>query len=117
MAVSVFAPFAGRNAFTWFMNISSIGGAVSMAYTSLAAMKFSISEKRTDMIIFGSAGFILSVSFVLLLLIPMWHDYSLRWPSYVIVTIWTVLGGTFFYLRRFRIIKRFRKVRELSLHG
>ena len=117
MIVSLFAPFAGRNALNWLVDISSIGGAVGMSYTSLAAVKFALSEKRKDMIIFGIAGFIFCVIFAVLLLVPFWHEYSLEWPSYLILVFWIILGGVFFYVRRFRLRKRLHEIRELYLHG
>ena len=115
MLISFFAPFLGRTALNWLVEISSIGGAVGMAYTSLAAVKFALCEKRTDMIIFGIAGFIFCVIFAVLLLVPFWHEYSLEWPSYVILLLWIILGGVFFYLRRSRIRKRLHESRLLYL--
>ena len=103
MAVSILAPFAGRNALGWTVDMSSIGGAVSMAYTSLAAVYFAKSEekKRIDMIIFGSAGFIFSVIFALLLLIPVGFDCSLEMPSYILLVMWSILGVIFYRRKNF----------------
>ena len=112
MAVSLFAPFIGRTAMGWLVDISSIGGAVGMAYTSLASVKFALGEKRRDMIIFGAAGFIFSVIFAVMLLIPFWYEYALQWPSYFMLLLWIILGGVFFYVRRFRIKSRIREIRR-----
>ena len=111
MSVSLFAPFIGRNALNWLVDISSIGGAVGMAYTSLSAVKFALSEKRRDMIIFGIAGFVFCVIFALMLLIPIWPEYSLQWPSYVMLLLWIILGAVFFYIRRVRITRRIHEIR------
>ncbi|MBQ4469032.1 MAG: APC family permease [Synergistaceae bacterium] len=112
MAVSFFAPFIGRTAMGWLVDISSIGGAVGMAYTSLASVKFAFSEGRNDMIIFGSAGFIFSVIFAVMLLIPFWREYALQWPSYLLLFIWVILGGVLFCVRRFRIRNKIREIRR-----
>ncbi len=112
MTISLFAPFIGRTAMGWLVDISSIGGAVGMAYTSLASVKFALSERRRDMIVFGSAGFVFSVMFAVLLLIPFWREYALQWPSYVMLLLWIILGGVFFYVRRFRIRNRIHEIRR-----
>ena len=96
LVVSALAPFAGRNALGWTVDMSSIGGAVSLAYTSLASVRFAVKEKRIDMIIFGSVGFVFSVMFALLLLIPVEGlECSLEGPSYILLAIWVILGVMF----------------------
>ncbi len=96
LIVSALAPFAGRNALGWTVDMSSIGGAVSLAYTSLASVHFALKEKRTDMMIFGSVGFVFSLMFALLLLIPVKGlDCSLEGPSYILLAVWVVLGFIF----------------------
>ena len=98
MMVSMLAPFVGRNALGWTVDMSSIGGAISLAYTSLASVHFALPEKRTDMLIFGSLGFVFSVMFALLLLIPIpGLDCSLEGPSYVLLIVWVILGVKFYY--------------------
>ena len=97
MSISLLAPFIGRNALGWAVNMSSVGGAISFGYTSLAAFKFSRIEGRTDIMIFGGLGFILSMIFALLLLVPIPSlDCSLDLPSYILLVLWTVLGAEFF---------------------
>lgn len=97
MSVSMFAPFVGRNALGWTVDMSSLGGAVSLAYTSLAAVHFARRERRTDMIIFGGVGFVFSVIFALLLLVPIsWLNCSLEVPSYFLLMLWIFLGVIFF---------------------
>lgn len=97
MFVSFFAPFVGRNALGWTVEMSSIGGAVSFGYTSLAAMKFAREEKRTDIMIFGLAGLIFAVVFAFLLLVPVKGlDCSLELPSYILLLVWVILGAELF---------------------
>ena len=97
LIISAIAPFAGRNALGWTVDMSSIGGAVSLAYTSLAAAYFAYHERELYMIILGSAGFIFSVMFALLLLIPVEGlDCSLEGPSYILLIVWVILGMIFY---------------------
>ena len=104
MFVSILAPFAGRNALGWTVDMSSIGGAIGFAYTSLAAYKHSLDEKRIDIAIFGLLGFILSVLFALLLLIPIpGLDSSLARESYILLVVWIFMGAAFFSSNKFRL--------------
>ena len=97
MFVSFFAPFVGRNALGWTVEMSSIGGAVGFGYTSLAAMKFAYAERRTDIMIFGGAGLIFSAVFAFLLLVPVKGlDCSLELPSYVLLLVWVIMGAELF---------------------
>lgn len=97
MLVSAFAPFMGRNALAWTVDMSSIGGAVSFGYTSLAALHFARAEKRTDIMIFGITGFIFSFMFAFFLLVPVSGlDCSLELPSYVLLLIWIIIGAELF---------------------
>ena len=100
--VSVFAPFVGRNALGWTVDMSSLGGAVSLAYTALSAVKFARLEGRRDIVIFGGVGFAFSVMFAVLLLVPVKGlDCSLAGPSYVLLVVWVILGVIFYrYTRR-----------------
>ena len=97
LIVSALAPLVGRNALGWTVDMSSIGGAVSFAYTSLASVFFAFREKRTDMLIFGVIGFVFSVMFALLLLVPVKGlDCSLEGPSYILLVMWVILGILFY---------------------
>lgn len=98
MGVSAFAPFIGRNALGWTVDMSSLGGAVSLAYTALAAAKFAHLEGRRDIVIFGWLGFVFSVMFAFLLLVPVpMLDCSLEGPSYILLIIWVALGIIFWH--------------------
>ena len=91
--VSLPAPFVGRNALGWTVDMSSIGGAISFGYTSLAALHFARIERRKDIIIFGTIGLIFSILFAFFLLVPVRGlDCSLEFPSYILLLVWTVAG-------------------------
>ncbi|MFR7442520.1 MAG: APC family permease [Sellimonas intestinalis] len=45
MAISMIAPFLGRNALGWIVDMSSIGAAIGYGYTSVAALKYAKKSK------------------------------------------------------------------------
>lgn len=96
VSVSSFAPFVGRNVLSWLVDMSSIGGAISFGYTSLAAVNFARQEKRVDIMIFGYLGVVLSVMFAVLLLVPLGFGCELSVPSYVMLGVWMMLGLVFY---------------------
>lgn len=71
MLISLFAPFFGRTALGWIVDMSSIGAAIGYGYTSLAAFSFARKEKNIMIMISGILGFMISLVFAVLLLIPI----------------------------------------------
>ncbi len=93
MVVSISIVLLGRHVISWTVDMASIGGAIGYGYTSLAAYKFSRLENRKDVAIFGMLGFVLSVIFAVLLLVPIpGLDSSLSLPSYFMLIAWIVIG-------------------------
>ena len=97
---SILTSLLGRHALGWAVDIASIGGAIGFAYTSLAAYKYSLAEHRKDVAILGMIGFIFSVIFALLLLVPLpgISTNALSIQSYLILAFWIILGVIFYYL-------------------
>ena len=53
--------------------------------------------------IFGVTGFIFSLIFALLLLVPVsGFDCSLDTSSYILLVLWIILGAVFFFFMRTR---------------
>ena len=50
--------FFGRNLLGWAVDMSSIGGAISFGYTSIATLKYAKQEKKNDIVIFAAIGFL-----------------------------------------------------------
>lgn len=97
MIVSIFTLLTGRDAIGLTVDVASLGGAVGFGYTSLAAYKYSREENRRDVAFLGMLGFIFSVIFAVLLLVPIpGISSSLSTESYLILIIWIAMGG-FFY--------------------
>lgn len=97
MLISFIAPFFGRTALGWIVDMSSLGAAIGFAYTSFAALKFAIQDKRPTIVASGIIGGILSIAFAVLLLVPIpGLNCSLGPESYVCLVIWVVLGVAFY---------------------
>lgn len=97
MAISVIIPFFGRTAISWIIDVTTVGGTIIYFYASAAAFKESRSRKNRTGTVFGLLGIIISVGFALYFLIPNISSVStLATESYLILTIWSVLGLVFF---------------------
>ena len=95
----------GRSVLGWVFDMASIGGAIGFAYTSISAFKYSFSEKRIDIAIFGIMGFIFSLGFAVLLLVPIpGLNVSLSRESYILLIVWLVIGAVFYYRRRLKYV-------------
>ena len=101
MIVSILTSLLGRRALGWAVDVASIGGAIGFAYTSLASWKYSLSEDRKDVAILGMMGFIFSVIFAFLLLVPLpgVSTALLSKESYLILVIWIIMGIIFYCTR------------------
>ena len=100
LAVSMIAPFMGRTALGWIVDMSSLGAAVGYGYTSLVAYKYAKDEGDTPIKITGILGAAFSILFALLLLVPLpGLNIALGKESYVFLLLWTVTGY-FFYRSR-----------------
>lgn len=96
LIISLAAPFFGRTALGWIVDMSSIGAAIGYGYTSLAAFKYAKKEKNAAIMITGVAGTIMALVFVVLLLVPIPAlNCSLGKESYISLIVWVILGAVF----------------------
>ena len=99
LVIALAAPFFGRTALGWIVDMSSIGAAIGYGYTSLAAYRFAKKERNTEVMITGIIGSIMALIFMILLLIPIpVFNCSLGKESYICFIIWIVMG-VIFYVR------------------
>ncbi len=97
LIISMIASLFGRTALGWIVDMSSTGAAVGYGYTSLAALHFAKKENNTGIMITGIIGFIMSLVFIVLLLVPIpMFNCSLGKESYISLVIWIILGGVFY---------------------
>ena len=103
VAVSLIAPWLGRTALTWIVDMSSTGVSVAYFVTCLSATNLFSYNKQSNTYApiyktFGIIGSVVSFIFLCLLLIPG-TPASLSLPSYIALGVWLVLGLIFFVIR------------------
>ena len=99
--ISILAPFLGRTALGWIVDMSSIGAAIGYGYTSAAALKFAIKEREYFIMITGAIGVVISIGFAILLLVPIpMFSCSLGLESYICLLIWILLGVVFYCISK-----------------
>lgn len=97
MVISLIAPFFGRTALGWIVDMSSVGAAIGYCYTSAAAFKYARADKNKGIMITGIIGVIMAVIFVGLLVVPIpIIGCSLGKESYICLAIWILLGVSFY---------------------
>ena len=98
MLIAIIAPFFGRTALGWIIDMSSTGAAIGYGYTSLSAFKLAYKEKKTSVMITGLIGTLLAIIFLVLLLIPIpMFECSLGRNSYICLILWIILGIIFYH--------------------
>lgn len=103
VALTLIAPWLGRTALTWIVDMSSTGVSVAYFVTCLAAAKLFSYDKTSPSYgpvykTFAIVGAVISFIFLFLLLFP-WSPAALSGPSYIALLGWTVLGLIFFIIR------------------
>lgn len=100
MIIAIIAPFFGRTALGWIVDMSSLGAAVGYGYTSVAAMINAKKEGNGEIVFTGILGMVFAAIFVILLLVPIeMFNCSLSMESYVCLVIWIVCGAVFYKCR------------------
>lgn len=98
LVIALIAPFFGRTALGWIVDMSSIGAAIGYGYTSLAAFKFAKKEKNKGIMVTGIIGVLMALAFIVLLLVPIpMFNCSLGNESYICLLIWIVIGAVFYF--------------------
>lgn len=107
LLISAIAPFFGRTALNWIVDMSSVGAAIGYGYTSLAALKLAIKEKNVSVVITGLVGAVFSMIFIVLLLVPIKaFNCSLGKESYICLIIWIIVGiGFYIFSNKRKVVK------------
>ncbi len=99
--VSIIICLMGRAVMGWVFEMASTGAAIGFAYTSISAAKYAWKEKRTDIVIFGVLGFLLSIMMAIFLLVPIpGLNVSMGLESYSFLVFWVIVGILFYVIRR-----------------
>lgn len=109
LAVCLIAPWLGRTALSWIVDMSSVGVSVAFLATSAVTVKFfaRAEHKNIVYVIFGVLGVIISLVFLILLLFPG-SPAALTAPSYYALLCWIILG-TVFLLLKYKTLKSMSK--------
>lgn len=103
LIIALIAPFFGRTALGWIVDMSSIGAAIGYGYTSLAAYKFVKKENNKGIMVTGIIGGIMALVFMVLILVPIpMFNCSLGKESYISLIAWVVIGVVFFFTAKGR---------------
>ena len=95
--ISAVIPFFGRTAISWIVDVTTVCGIIIYCYTSAAALKKARLEKNKGIMVSGVLGVLFSIAFAVYFLIPDISSVStLGTESYLILTIWSILGLVFF---------------------
>lgn len=96
LAISLVAPFFGRTALGWIVDMSSVGAAIGYGYTSAAAYSYAKKEGNSFIATTGIIGSIMGLVFAVLLLVPIpMFNCSLGTESYICLGLWLALGVVF----------------------
>ena len=98
MLIALIAPFFGRTALGWIVDMSSIGAAIGYGYTSMAAYRFASRERNFGVMFTGIIGSIMALIFMILLLVPIpMFNCSLGRESYICLIFWIIMGTVFYF--------------------
>ncbi len=90
--ISLIAPWFGREVILWIVDMSSLGAAIAYMYVCLISMKKGESRFRKNL---SALGVVISISFILLLLIPS-SPAALGKESLIALVCWIILGTGFY---------------------
>ena len=103
MGVSLLAPWIGRAALNWIVDMASLGAAVGFFYTCASAFKLSFVYTQDKKLVknrpYALLGSILSIVFALLLVVPTSPAF-LSLPSLIALGVWLLLGVIFYKIGR-----------------
>ena len=110
MLVSFIAPWFGRTALSWIVDMASIGFTFAFLYTSACAYRMLRWSGQGDRAgiegsastwrkLAAAAGVVIAIAFILLLLVPG-SPAQLSVPSFLAMGAWIVIGAVFFAVRR-----------------
>ena len=104
MAMSLFAPWFGREILLWIVDMTSVGAAITFAYTTASAAVIAHRHGNRKYAMFGILGCIFSLFFLLLLVVPGMPGY-LSFQSRVVLLVWIGMGLLFYFIIRKDYVK------------
>ena len=104
MAMSLFAPWFGREILLWIVDMTSVGAAIVFAYTTGSAAVIGYRNGSKKYTVFGIVGCLFSLFFLSLLIIPGMPGY-LTFQSRVVLFVWILIGVVFYFTIRKSYVK------------
>lgn len=104
MAMSLFAPWFGREILLWIVDMTSVGAAIVFAYTTGSAAVIGYRNGSKKYAVFGVIGCLFSLFFLSLLIIPGMPGY-LTFQSRVVLFVWILIGLAFYFTIRKSYVK------------
>ncbi len=98
MVISIFIAFLGKNALTWFVDLTSLGAVIGFGYTSASALK--MAKRYDDMLIIttGVIGTVITVAFAAVQLIPkLTALQAMGAPAFLLLSVWCLMGFMFYW--------------------
>ncbi|GAB4073166.1 APC family permease [Barrientosiimonas marina] len=110
VGVAMVAPWFGREALTWVVDMSSVGVTIAYFYTCFTAFRLFLWSGNRDFNtdkysvapvkkVFAALGMAASIAFLALLLIPG-SPAALGKESFIALIVWIVLGAIFYLTHR-----------------
>lgn len=96
MVLSMIAPWFGRTAILWVVDMCSAGTAISFAFTCITANMMSKAGAMSSWK--HMVGFVFSVGFLVMLLLPASPAVMPR-EAMIAFGVWALLGGVFYMVR------------------
>ena len=101
-AVSLVAPWLGREVILWIVDMSAVGTSVGYLYTCVAAFVVARGMRGSagalSQTIYSAAGAAMAIGFLVLLLVPGMPAFMDR-PSWIALALWVALGTVFFLVK------------------
>lgn len=110
LVVCLVAPWFGRTALNWIVDMASIGFTFAFAYTCLCAFRMFRWSGQAEVVpgsastvrkLLALSGVVVAAIFTVLLLAPG-SPAQLAVPSFIALGVWIVVGGVFYLVRRAR---------------
>ena len=97
LCVSLPIPFLGRTTIGWIVDTTTIGATIIYGFASAAVFKSSKQEGQRKNRVLGGICMVILVIFLVFLLFPgLFADHTIETETYVLMTVWSILGLLFF---------------------
>lgn len=98
-AVSLIAPWFGRQVLSWIVDMTALGTSVVFLYTTLAAASAAAESKNRKQRTISLLGAAFSLFFIATLLLPISPSH-LHTPSLIALAVWVILGALYWVKKK-----------------